>query len=82
MDRGAWWTTVPEITVSHTLTYTHTHTHTHTPKEPESHGQRSLADYSSWDHKESDTHTHQRSPILGSQSQTHTHTHPKGARIR
>ena len=51
----------------------HTHTHTHTPKEPESHGQRSLADYSSWDHKESDTHTHQRSPILGSQSQTHTH---------
>ena len=30
----------------------------------ESHGQRSLARYSPWGHKESDTHTH-----------THTHTH-------
>ena len=42
MDRGAWRTTVHEVTDSHTLTYTHTHT----PKEPKSHGQRSLVDYS------------------------------------
>ena len=42
MDRGAWRTTVHEVTKSQS----HTLTHTHTPKEPESHGQRSLVDYS------------------------------------
>ena len=30
MDRGAWWTTVHEVTKSQSYTHTHIHTHTHT----------------------------------------------------
>ena len=61
--------------VSHT--HTHTYTHTHTPKEPECHGQRSLADYSPWDHKESVRRT-ARDRHPPPQKNTHAHT-PKRA---
>ena len=62
MDRGSWATVrgaaesdmTEQLTDTHnsaTNIHTHTHTHTHT----EFHGQRSLAGYSSWGHKELDT---------------------------
>ena len=41
----------------------------------ESHGQRSLARYSPWGHKESDTHTHTQSQLLDLKSQLWLYQH-------
>ena len=72
MDRGAWWATVHGVTKSQTQLSAHTHPVTGmllVSGQPtlavlpgKSHGERSLAGYSPWGHKESDvteglTHT-------------------------
>ena len=44
------------------------------------HGQRSLADYSPWGHKESDT-TDELSARTRARTHTHTHTHKDGIYI-
>ena len=62
MDRGAWWDIVHEVTKSGTQLSDQAHHMWSKKWEPtsvflpgESHGQRSLAGYSPWGHKESDT---------------------------